>query len=606
MSRISTSQISKQAILHTAAFAVALCSFAYELVYSELLTVMYGGALTQYGLTIGLFFSSLGIGSYLSKHLDDGRNANFFRTEVYLAFAAPAGLLFIIWINTVEFPAVVPSMALQVAARLPVVLVGILSGFELPLLLSMVKAEHGTDPDPGGWRVKVAEIVNSIAYRVTGLFFHTSKSSDEYDTYSTVLAMDYLGGLGGALIYVYYLYPEFGLISSVFLLALLNCVAALLFALRFSVRPWGIFAEEKRNILTEERVSFLVACLLLTSVFTGVAVNHQTVNNEVTEYYMEDVIESNWANDVVEADITDQQTTKHQQIVKYERSWAGDSKNMQFAGDSDTCMRLDTAIQVCDSWTDSYHSGLVDVPMTMYPNSTETDVLLVGGGDYIADKHLRNHRVDVDQVDIDGEFLEYAKDDPFLSQYHDDAYEYENLSVHQQDIYAYLQENDKQYDVILLDLPGAKSRKMLGLYSVEFYSMLTNHLSDDGTVVTWGYSKYAYGEHYKAYMNTVSEAGFEYKMSYWARDDFNQDGDPQLGERFHVLATDDNRPIISPQNGTTYVQTYGDHYEDREWRKTPTYTNVETNRVFHPNYDIIVDTRAVSIDSGNTSITNEA
>jgi spermidine synthase len=46
--------VSKQAILHAAAFIVALCSFAYELVYSELLTVMYGGAVIQYGLTIGL------------------------------------------------------------------------------------------------------------------------------------------------------------------------------------------------------------------------------------------------------------------------------------------------------------------------------------------------------------------------------------------------------------------------------------------------------------------------------------------------------------------------------------------------------------------------
>lgn len=586
-----TSWLSKQAVLHTVAFVVALCSFAYELVYSELLTVMYGGALTQYGLTIGLFFSSLGLGSYLSAHLDDDRDANFFRAEVYLAFAAPVGVLFIILLNTVSIPTAVPDGAVQTVARLPVVVVGALSGFELPLLLSMVRSEYGDGQGLGGWRKTAAGYMNGVAYRFVTVFFHTSRSGNEYSTYSTVLAMDYLGGLGGALVYVFVLYPEIGLIPSVFVLALLNCLVALLFVVRFSSQPWGVFGGEDRKIVTKDHTSIFVACLLLTVAYVGIGLQSQQVNNEVSEYYLEDVIEENWPDGTIEANVTDQTTTRYQQIVKYNRAWVGESENTRFAESTDTCMRLDEAIQFCESWVDSYHSGLVDVPMTMYPNSTETDVLLVGGGDYIAVDNLRSHSVDVDQADIDGEFLERAKNDSFLRQHHDNAYTYENLSVYREDAYAYLQRTDREYDLILLDLPGAKSDDMLNLYSVSFYSMLRSHLTDRGVVVTWGYSKYTFGEHYKAYMNTVSEAGFEYKSGYWAYDDLNRDGETQLGERFYMLAPDDDRPTVTPASGTAYVRRYSDRYRNLRWQPIPTYEGVQPNRVFHPNYDIIVRTR---------------
>lgn len=587
----NSSPLSKQAVLHATALIVALCSFAYELVYSELLTVMYGGTVTQYGLTIGLFFSSLGIGSYLAQHFDDTEHSNFFRTEIYLAFAAPLGFLLILWLNTAELAQIIPNGILQVLARLPVVVIGVLSGFELPLLLSMVKEEYGNDAPSQKWLDRLGNAGEAIGYSIISLLFHSSRESEEYDTYSTVLTMDYLGGLAGALIYVFVLYPEIGLIPSVFVLALLNCVAALLFTIRFSDQPWGLFKTEDRVIMTHEAASIFIVCLLLTSVYAGVALQHQAVNDELTEYYMEGLIEKEYPQDTIETDITSQFTTNHQQVIQYERTWKGDSENQMFATESETCMRLDSAIQLCESWSESYHSGLVDVPLSMYENSTETDVLLVGGGDWIAANNLRQHNVSVDQVDLDGEFMEHTKNNNFTAKYHDDAYEYEHLTTHQQDIYAYLQQTDKAYDVILLDLPGAKSDDLLNLYSVEFYTMLNEQLSDDGIVVTWGYSEYAYAEHHKAYINSVHEAGFEQQQTYWAYDDFNRDGSMQLGERFFIFAPDEGRPEITPQNGSVYVQNHSNQYEDVSWEDTPQYTGVEVNSVFHPNYEIIVNDR---------------
>jgi len=581
--------VSKQATLHGIACIVALCSFAYELVYSELLTVMYGGTVTQYGLTIGLFFSSLGVGSFLVRHFDDAQHANLFRTEVYLALAAPVGFLFILWLNTAALPQALPNGVVQVAARLPVVVVGVLSGFELPLLLSMVQSEAGSTSPPG-WIERLGRTVENSSYRVLSILFHTDRESTEYDTYSTVLAMDYLGGLFGALVYVFVLYPRLGLIPSVFVLALLNGLAALLFVFRFSDR-WELINTDNRVIRTHEHRAVLVACLLLTAVYAGVAVQHQAVDDELTGYYMESLIEDEHPQDTVSASITDQYTTRHQQVVGYERSWNGESRNQLFSGASDTCLRLDSAIQLCDSWADSYHHGLVDVPMTMYENSTKTEVLLVGGGDWIAANYLREHNVSVDQVDLDGEFMNRTKDSEFLERYHDDAYEYDHLTVYRQDIYTYLQQTDREYDLILLDLPGAKSDELLHLYSVEFYSMLADRLSDDGLVVTWGYSGYTYGPHNKAYMNTVGEAGFEHRLAYYAYNDHDADGTDQLGERFFMFALDRPRSTISPAHGTAYVRNHSKQYRTVDWSETPRYAGIEPNSVFDPNYDLIVETK---------------
>lgn len=65
-------------------FTVALCSIVYELIYSEMLTVVFGGRAIRYAITIGLFLFCLGLGAFAFDDLGDARE-NFFRVESYLA-----------------------------------------------------------------------------------------------------------------------------------------------------------------------------------------------------------------------------------------------------------------------------------------------------------------------------------------------------------------------------------------------------------------------------------------------------------------------------------------------------------------------------------------
>ena len=588
---------SAQTSLHTITFLVAFCSFTYELAYSELLTVMYGGTVTQYGLTIGIFFSSLGIGSYIAKQFDETRPENVFRTELYLAFIAPVGLLFIIWINTAALPQLLPEILLGLLARLPVVGIGVLSGFELPLLLALVNNLDSPSLSPGVRRI--TNMTDRVINTIIGILFHTSHSRSEYDTYSTVLAMDYLGGLISALIYVFLLYPSVGLIISIFALALINVVAALFFICRFSSRPWGILAEGDRDIITNERTVLVVITIVLTATLGGAVISHQTVDNTLTEYYLEGNIEQEYPPGTVDAEITTQFTTQYQHVVQYNRTWKGNSSNPLFAGQTERCLRLDTAIQVCDSTARPYHNGLVDVPLSMYPNTTDTDVLLVGGGDWIALDHLRQENVSVDHVDIDAEFMQYAKTNSFLTEYHNNAYTYEHAKTYQADIYDYLQRTDAQYDVILLDLPGAKTDDLLPVYSTQFYRLLKDSLTENGVVATWGYSQYTYSSHQKAYFNTVTQAGFTQYQSYYAYDDYTGNGETRRGELFYLFAPDSSRPVITPTNGTQYVRKYQGQYQSKKWRSVPTYRGVRPNTLFNPNYEILIDTQRKQESASN-------
>ncbi|PSQ45836.1 spermidine synthase [Halobacteriales archaeon SW_7_68_16] len=562
-------------------FVVAFCSFAYEFVYSELLTVLYGGTVTQYTLTIGLYFFALGVGSSLSDDLDPNRPANFTRIEVALAAIAPAGFLGIVALSTLGLPPAVEG----ILARVPPVIVGFLSGFELPLLTALVEAESDDDPSllPTPVRSSLARLHAGVV-ALLGTVFQVDRTGKRSGL-SIVLAMDYLGGLVGAVIYATVLYPDLGLVATVFALSLLNVVAALLFVVRFGSR-WRP-TRQGATATSAERGRVIAVLLVLSAAYVGVLATGDVVDDAVTEIYVEGRLQAGYS-DAVDVSVTSTFTTAYQNVVTYDREWTSDRPNGYFAGDTDTCLGLGTAVQVCESWVEGYHAGLVDVPASMYPEGPDTRVLVIGGGDWIAVDRLRERDVTVDLVDIDREFMDYARDAPLLARHHDDAYRYERLDVTVGDGYAYLGETDERYDLILLDVPGATDSDLLHLYSREFYQRLRGHLTENGTVATWTYDRHTYPGHHAAYLTTVRAAGFDAYLPYWGYEDVDDDGTVEPVERFYVLAAGD-RPEFSPETAEGYVARHRDRYADARFRPLPGYRGVRASSVFRPNYDLLID-----------------
>ena len=513
-------------------FVVAFCSIVYELIYSEMLRVLYGGTVLRYSITIGLFLFSLGVGAFCYRYLSDVER-NFFRVEVALAVVGPLGLLLMVGVNSapaVQFPGKY-ELAL-VVSHLPIVVVGVLSGLEIPFLSELIDGGE--------------------------------------DSFSEVLGVDYFGSLVGTVVYALVLYPTLGLVTAIFLLGFANAVVALLFGYE------GEFEFVSPTLLA--------ACLLVTASYAGVIYAGDSTEQAVERTYIGAQIEAEYPPGQASVSIVEIRRTAHQRVVIYDRTLAATADSPRR---TDRCLRLDGQLQLCESWSDAYHRGLVDVPMTMYESSPETRVLLVGGGDHIAANRLRSHNVTVDQVDLDGEFLDYTRDHPYFTQYHDDAYQYERLSIYETDALSYLRRNDRQYDVVLLDLPGARNDEMLPLYSTEFYRLLRGHLTDEGVVVSWGYPQEQFTPHYQSYMETVGAAGFDRHVTYNTWDDTDGDGTAERGERFYVLAPGE-RPAPNLSSASTISDTGRQRYRDARWRPTPEYNGVEPNSIFDPNYDIVI------------------
>lgn len=514
-------------------FVVAFCSIVYELIYSEMLRVLFGGTVLRYSITIGLFLFSLGVGAFCFRYLSDTER-NFFRTEVALAVAGPLGLLLMVGVNSapwIQFP--LKSELVLVVSHLPIVVVGVLSGLEIPFLSTLV--------DSSG------------------------------DAFSEVLGVDYFGSLVGTVVYALVFYPTLGLVTTIFVLGLANAVVALLFAYQ------GGFKSSS--------VPVVVACLLVTASYGGVIAAGESAERAVEETYIGASIESQYPPGQVSVQIQDVRRTAHQRVVIYNRTLAAATDRPRH---SEQCLRLDGQLQLCDSWVQSYHRGLVDAPMGMFPHRPDTRVLLIGGGDHIAMNRLRKYNVTVDQVDLDGEFLEYTKNHPYFEQYHDNAYTYDRLTTYKTDALTHLRTTDRQYDLVLLDLPGARNDDMLPVYSTEFYRLLRGHLTDDGIVVSWGYDRSAYSTHYVTYMNTVRAAGFDRHVAYHAWGDTDGDSETEQGERFYAFSPG---PGPSPALGTAsnLTDTQQRRYADAEWQPVLRYRGVEPNSIFNPNYDIIIN-----------------
>ena len=580
-------------------FVVAFCSIAYELVYSELLTVFYGGTVLRYSITIGLYLFSMGVGALLSTHLDDPVE-NFLRTEVYLAVAGPAGAGVIILLNS--FPDVTfaakPTLTL-VAAHIPILVVGVLSGFEIPLLNNLLAEREQTVFAALGRLYP-----RSVLRRLLGVGFDVSEADQE--SFSEVLGVDYLGSLAGTVIYALVLFPTYGLVVTVLVLGLLNALAALSFAgWTLWGRAWventgGVNAETAGKSHGEFSADggqqagpeagddrwawrpILLVALVVTGGYAGLVANAGAVDSAVTGAYIGDRIESEYRPDRVDVSVQSFDRTPYQRVTRYQRTIAGHA-------DAETCLRLDRAIQLCDSWVDSYHSGLVDVPMSAFEDPSSVDVLLVGGGDYVAVKHLRRYGVSVDHVDIDGEFMRMARQREYLRQFNDGAYRYERLNTTTGDAFTYLRRTDERYDLVILDVPGARNDDSMRLYSTEFYRLLNRHLTDRGIAVTWSYSSNFYGQHHKTLVNTLRAAGFDRSLPYAVYEDFDDDGERERGEQFYLLSDDGMPTPDLSRSRSGFLDETAEEYDSWEWQPLTRYRGIEPNSVFDPNYDIIVD-----------------
>jgi spermidine synthase len=175
-------------------FVVAACGLVYELAAGALASYLLGDSVLQFSTVIGTYLFAMGLGSWLSRHVERDLVGQFLRIE--LAVGLIGGLL-----PAALFAAhsVLPAPAgasFRVLLYALVLVVGTLVGLEIPLVMRILK-RHFRE------RYALKELV------------------------SQVLTFDYLGALLVAVAFPLLLVPQLGLVRTGVLFGLLNAAVAL-------------------------------------------------------------------------------------------------------------------------------------------------------------------------------------------------------------------------------------------------------------------------------------------------------------------------------------------------------------------------------------------
>ena len=202
-------------------FLAGLCSLIYELLISTTSSYFLGDSVMQFSLTIGIYMAAMGIGSYLTKFLKGNLLEWFVKIELILGLIGGASVPMLYFL----FDALTP-LEYQFSMLGITFLVGTLTGFEIPLLVRILKENY--------------PLSSNLAY---------------------VLSLDYIGALFATLLFPFLLLPFLGTFRTSIVFGLINIGLGLL-VYRFFTRA----APENRKKPLE---ALAIGCLLF---FAGLAV----------------------------------------------------------------------------------------------------------------------------------------------------------------------------------------------------------------------------------------------------------------------------------------------------------------------------------------------
>ncbi len=159
---------------------IATCGLVYELLAGTLASYVLGDSITQFSLIIGIYLFAMGVGSWLSRFIDNALARRFIDIELAVAIlgGTSAPLLFLAFAHVSYFYLVLYFIVFAI---------GTLVGLEIPLLMRILK--------------------NNLAFK---------------DLVSRVLAFDYIGALVASLLFPILLVPRLGLVRTSLLFGMLN------------------------------------------------------------------------------------------------------------------------------------------------------------------------------------------------------------------------------------------------------------------------------------------------------------------------------------------------------------------------------------------------
>ncbi|MCX8031004.1 MAG: polyamine aminopropyltransferase [Thermodesulfovibrionales bacterium] len=146
------------------------------------------------------------------------------------------------------------------------------------------------------------------------------------------------------------------------------------------------------------------------------------------------------------------------------------------------CLILDGKMQSAESDEFIYHEALIHP--SLFSHRQPKRVFIAGGGEGATAREILKHK-SVDEiviVDLDREVIEISK--RYLYEWSQGAFENEKVKLYYEDAREFIK-REGFFDVIVLDLPEpTEGGPAYLLYTKEFYSLVFDHLTEDGIAVT--------------------------------------------------------------------------------------------------------------------------
>jgi len=475
-------------LIYAASLVLAACSLLYELLIAQTLATLAANTVVWYSVTIGVYLAAMGLGALLhDKYAAGNLWVRLFRVELGLsavgAVAVPVlnfthtfGLL----LNGNDFT-LMSNVVFFGSAFVLIALIGMLTGFELPLLIDLGNAAAGEK-------------------RVT----------------NRVLAFDYMGSLLGGLAFPLLLLPSLGLIVIGLLTAGVNFMVALIALL------WLL--PKSRRPAFRLAASGSIACAILVALFYAQPIERYFVKNYYFYYDHADDLARLFGSlenveNVFRARSPYQRIDIVHDKVGYDTDVLIDTYSSKFvdnpAQPRNYVLFLNGDLQVVSSYEEYYHEFFTHVPIANN-GAAPRRVLVMGAGDGLLIRELAKYAgiESIVHVDLDGKLVELAKTHPVLMAMNEGALDDPRVRTHIDDAYRYIRNTTDSFDAIYLDFPYVEDYNLSKLYSREFFHFVRQRLAPDGFVV-FDAPKIEYDSNMREiYMNTVKAAGFEFVKPY--------------------------------------------------------------------------------------------
>lgn len=160
--------------------------------------------------------------------------------------------------------------------------------------------------------------------------------------------------------------------------------------------------------------------------------------------------------------------TEHQDLVIFENAAFG------------KVLALDGIIQTTTGDNHIYHEMLVHAPLLAHGNAR--NILIIGGGDGGTLREAVKHPLDkATMVEIDSHVIELSKE--YLPEISDGAFDHPRAEVIVGDGYAFVEQTDRRFDVIIVDSSDPVGPSAV-LFSEAFYRNCRRCLNPGGILIT--------------------------------------------------------------------------------------------------------------------------